>query len=148
MTNLSLTNGGLSKVILDKALREVYDLFESLSLKPLLLGETAKSVKDRYAMGDKIIVGIKALELTRNARSIIMTRLRKYFERGISKTMLFEPDESNLISYDFAGVPIEIKVIQRKYSFFKHPDQIMYNFDEFLLPNPIDRYLRAQYIVK
>ena len=146
--NLSLSNGGLSVMVLNKALREVYDLFESLNLKPLLLGETAKSVKNKYVTGDKIIVGIKALELTRNARSIIMTRLRKYFERGISKTMLFEPDESNLISYDFAGVPIEIKVIQRKYSFFKHPDQIMYNFDEFLLPNPIERYLRAQYIVK
>ena len=114
----------------------------------MLLGETAKSVGNNYLSGDKITIGIRVTELTKNARSIIYTRLRKYFERGISKTLVFEPDFERLISYDFEGVPIEIKVIERKYSFFKHPVPTMYNYDQFLLPNPIERYLRAQYLVK
>lgn len=133
---------------LEKALREIYDLFESLALRPLLLHETARSVKAGQITGDKLTIGIKALELTRNNRSIIFTRLRKYFDRGISKTLTFEPDFEHVISYDFAGVPIEIKVIERKYSFFKHPDMIIYKLDEYLLPNPIARYLKAQYIVQ
>lgn len=133
---------------LEKALREVYDLFESLSLSPLLLHETARSVKAGKVGGDKVTIGIKAPEMTRNARSIMYTRLRKYFERGISKTLVFEPDVERLVKYDFEGVPIEITVIERKYSFFKHPDSVMYNYDQFLLPNPIERYLKAQYSVK
>ena len=133
---------------LHEALREVWDLFDSFMLKPLLLRETAKSIKDGYLNVDTIRVGLHEKNLDRNTRSIIFTRLRKYLDKGISKTMVYEPDDERLISYDFLGVPIEITIITRKYAFFKYPEPITYNFDDYFVANPFDKYVKAMYIVK
>lgn len=138
---------------LHAALRDVFDLFESLGgIKCLLLGKTAQSAKKGKLEGDKITVGIRELELTgkgsTNRKGQIYSWIANYFRRGYSKTMLFEPELEHIISYDFHGIPIEIKVIQRKYNFLKNPEPIIYNYDDYIIPNPLDKYLKTQYIVQ
>lgn len=134
---------------LNAALRDLFDLFEKLSgTKCLLLGKTAESVRQGFLNVPKIQAGIRELDLTRERKGTIYSHLADYLRRGTTKAMVFEPELEHLIAYDFKGVPIEIKIIQRQYSFFKNLDPIMYNFDYYALPNPLDKYLKAQYIVK
>ena len=134
---------------LNAALRDLFDLFEKLAgTKCLLLGETARTVKAGQLAVSKIQAGIRELDLTRERKGTIYSHLADYLRRGTSKTMVFEPEIERFISYDFKGIPIEIKIIQRNYSFFKNLNPIMYNFDYYALPNPLDKYLKAQYIVR
>ena len=134
---------------LNAALRDLFDLFQKLSgTKCLLLGETAASVKLGFLNVPKIQAGIRELDLTRERKGTIYSHLADYLRRGTSKTMVFEPELEHLISYDFKGIPIEIKIIERNYSFFKNLDPIMYNFDYYSLPNPLPSYLKAQYLIK
>src|SRR3990167_5888998 len=46
------------------------------------------------------------------------------------------------------GIPVECRVIHRNYQFFKFPDTVVYNYDEFKTPNPLEKSYRARFIVR
>jgi len=130
------------------ALRDLFDLFEKLSgTKCLLLGETARTVKAGRLDVDRLQAGIRQLDLTPERKGTIYSHLADYLRRGYTKTMVFEPDSPPagelLISYDFMGIPIDITVINTPNPYIDNPDPITYNFDYFVIPNPLEEYLRG-----
>ena len=133
---------------LNTALRDIQDLLDRCVIQCMPLGDTAKGIREGKLFGDKIQIGIKKRYLTREVRNTIYGFINKAFERGYSKTMLIDLDKDNIIKYDVGGVPIDIKIIERNYSFFKNLEPLVYNYDDFWLPNPLDRYLKAQYIIR
>ena len=128
---------------LNLALREVYDLFEYYPY--LLLGDTGKGAIDGRLYGDKITIGIEKRYLTKEVRDAIKTHLEYLVDRKYSDYMEISDD---LIKYSYNGVPIECKIIHRKYPWFKYPNAIGYNYDDFKVPNPFDKYYKARFIVQ
>ena len=55
---------------------------------------------------------------------------------------------NDLIKYTYNGVPIECKIIHQRYPWFRYPNAIGYNYDDFKTPNPFDKYYKARFIVK
>ena len=141
-----------SKEQLDKAIRAIYDLFEGRPWPYMLLGDTAKGAKEGKLYGDKIEIGILKKHLTPDLFSHIKTHIEYEVDRGRSK---YAEINDNLIKYTYKEnrhnlvvVPIEFKIIYRNYQFFKHPDHVIYNYDEFSIPNPLEKYLKARYIIR
>ena len=54
----------------------------------------------------------------------------------------------NYISLELEGVPVEVKIIKRKYTFFKNPDIVIYGPEEYQLPNPMGVYQKSRYLVR
>ena len=116
------------------------------------MGDTAKGAKEGKLYGDKIEIGIKKKYLTRDVMSALKTHLQYAVDRGYSEYMEIGED---MIRYsvkqnksDPLGVPVECKVIHRNYQFFKFPDTVVYNYDEFKTPNPLDKYYKARFIIR
>src|SRR3990167_1221899 len=135
---------------LNVALRAIYDLWEYWPF--MLLGDTAKGAREGKLYGDKIEIGIIGKYLTKDVLSALMTHLQYETDRGrceyfeISDKWIkytYKPNKSDLVS-----VPVECKVIHRGYQFFKNPDHVVYNYDEFKLPNPFDKYFKARFIIQ
>ena len=131
---------------LNAALRDVFDLLEKLSgTQCLLLGETARTVYEGNLDVNRIQVGIRQLDLTPARKGTLYTHVAEYFRRGTSKTMSFEPESPPAgelkVSYDFNDIPIDILVITKDNPFFKNPSPITYNYDFYVLPNPLNGYL-------
>ncbi len=121
---------------LEAALYEVERDLDSAVLKVLLLGETLRSIKeDNQIKGDKIELGLEKKRLTKEVRSWLNSFGYKIKDRLMVKV--------------FKGVPIEIKIIKRNYSFFKHPDIVFYKaFEVFNIPNPWRNYMKAKGLVR
>jgi len=120
----------------NEALRWVGDLLEWSQIPYFLIGDTLKQVMDGQTLEvEKIEIGVKARNLTQDTKKLLKT-FAPWVEFG------------DIINLEFEGVPIEIKLIKRNYEFFKNPDIAYYNYDEYKIPNPWERYLKARWIVK
>src|SRR3990167_1725076 len=135
---------------LNAALRAVYDLWEYWPY--MLFGDTANGVKEGKLYGDKIELGIQSKYLTKDVLSAIKTHLQYEIDRGRCE---YSEVSDKWIKYtwklnksDLVSVPIECKVIHRNYQFFKNPDHVVYNYDEFRVPNPFEKYYKARFIVR
>src|SRR4030042_3034842 len=105
------TPSNIGKEELEKALFNVDDLMDRLNIPYVLLGKVAYAAKhDRFLEGDKITVGVRATEILEERKNMILTVVptAKISEKKIE--------------YEFEGVPIEIKIISRKYDFIRFPD--------------------------
>ena len=128
----------LSVSQMDKALRDVHDLFERCLIPTnwLLLGETARDIKEGFDLrSDKITVGVSQKYLT----EYVMSTLKYYVKDEFT-------DKG--FTYVVDGVPIEVKFIKRKYQWFTNPDFRFHMGDTFFLPNPFDKYWKARFIVQ
>src|SRR3990167_1145643 len=131
---------------LNYALREVYELWNYWEY--MLMGDTAKGAKEGKLYGDKIEIGIKKKYLTRDVMSALKTHLQYAVDRGYSEYMKIGEEK---IRYsvkqnkaDLLGIPVECRVIHRNYQFFKYPDTVVYKYDEFKTPNPLEKYYKAR----
>ena len=117
-----------------RALLELENLMDGASIKFILLGEVAKRLKEEQKLDglEKIEVGVPKLQLSEYARSAL-------------KTLIKKDDWQHL---EFNGIPIEIKVIERKYKFFKFPDRAVHWGGWFNVPNPMDVYWKSRFLVR
>ena len=124
------------------ALRWIAELLECSQIQFLVLGDLIKPMVDDVAAEvEKIEIGVNKNSWSETTKSLMRTFfLRTPFE-GIDLDV-------PILKLDFNGVPIEIKVIQRNYEFFKNPDTAYYWTDEYKIPNPWDKYLKSRYLIK
>lgn len=131
-----LKENGMSPTELDAALDRV-ELDLSSSMIPfMLLGKTLETAREGQVAGDKIEVGVCKRYLNKSSLSLL---------RGFVPGLVEEPGK---MSYMVGKVPVEIKVIHRKYAFFHNPDIIYYKWLSMHIPNPVKGYLKARYLVK
>lgn len=128
---------GMPTEKLEAALLYVNDTFARVFLPVIVLGETARSIKeDDRLQGSKIEVGIRQKQYTREVESCFRDSFNDLIRNG------------NVLKTHFEGVDIEIKIITRQYSFFKYTDTIFYGPETYKLPNPFNKYYKARYLIK
>ena len=122
---------------LDKALDWTEDTLSRAQVPFFLLGETLRSVcEDNQVNGEKIEVGV----------------LRKYLTKSCLGLLdLLVPGskiEDGYIRFDKDGVPIEIKVIERRFKVFERPNFLFHRVGEYKIPNPLEKYWKQRYFVR
>ncbi len=133
----SLKENGLKAEDLDQALLWAEDTLTRAQIPFLLLGDTLKSITqgDQVA-GEKIELGVRERHLT-------------YDTAGMLK--IVEPHINigeGLITFEKFGVPVEIKIIKKKWAVLENPELIFYRVSEYLVPNPVEKYLKMRYLIK
>lgn len=155
----SSTNGSpkTSREQLDAALRAIWDVMEFYEW--YLTKDTAKGAKENALFGDKITAAIHKRFLTKEVVSAIKTQLDYWQERKIIESLQWTDEiikwnflkvidtKGNTITFE-KPLPVELKLLQRRYGFFDFPDPITYNFDDYKLANPFNRYWKARFIVR
>ena len=120
-----------------KALLDVRDLLERCVVPMILLGETSRCAwDDKNLGGQEIVVGIKKMEYS----DLVKRTLKSLRPSGVLEDTEFR--------YLVDDVPVRIKVIQRRYEFMQNLDRKYYLYDEYLFPNPFEKYFKARYIVQ
>lgn len=132
-------NGTPSSEQLNRALMNFHDLMTRTFVRPLVLGETAKSLKYGEVTGDKIEAGIRAQDLK---VEYVLTTLTEWINREDNPVITDE-----MMSYTVDGVPVEIKIIKKNWAFLKQPDIMVYRSDEYFRPNPFDKYYTARHLL-
>jgi|SRR3990167_5689361 len=131
--------------LMHEALRSLWDLMEFYIWHPTL--DTAKAIKEQDAsfLEEKITGAIHQRHLTKEVKSAIKSQLDYWQDRKISEPYEFTED---WIKWTYKGVPVEIKILKRRYGFFNNPDPVSYNFDDYLLANPFKKYWPTRFIVR
>lgn len=126
---------------LRKALFAFQDLMERLTCPFFPLGKIAEQVHAEGKLaGDGIYVGIKITEFTDQRKSMFQTLLTQW------NIELKETEKG--YEFELEGVPIYLTIIKRNYKFFNNPEIRFFGVTEFLLPNPLNSYLKAQYLIQ
>lgn len=129
----TLTSGQVSKEFTDielmKALYDIQDILERALCSFVLLGETARSLKEKEVLqGDGVYLGIMQKHATKQALSTITTYLKEVHVR------------EDGFDYEFKGVPIHVRFITRDYPFLKYLDFRFYQANQYQIPNPFEAY--------
>ena len=138
---LSLSSEQLTDVLsgrLNRGIEGVTDLMERGLVEDniMLLGDTARAVVDQVPLyGDHIEVGIER----RYISSLVASVFKQY---------MGAEDPYHSFTFEIAGVPVKVKVIQRVYGFFKNKSAVNYDYRWFLVPNPFEKYWKARFIIK
>ena len=125
---------------INKALFWIDDTLDRSQIPYLLGGELARQLFDNEDAG-KFIVADK-IELITHERYVTKDTF------GLLKTFIPWVEKDKVIKLEYEGVPIEIKVLKRKYKFFEYPDLKFYMRDEYQIPNPFERYYKARFIIQ
>lgn len=120
------------------------DVMERLHHCPYFpLKSTARDMSlspDNELTDDKLYFGVRKREWTDNRQSL--------FEI-VSKHLKFDfTQKDNKFNIELNGVPIELTLITKSYKVFEKPNISFWGVTEVLMPNPIDRYLKIQHIVR
>lgn len=119
------------------AMRDGVDFLDGLHLPGFLLGDSARQAWDNVNLtGNEVTFGIKKAEFTDVVKSL-MEALRPGVQ--INETGA---------EYFVGKVPVRVKIIHRKYEFLQNLDRKWYLYDEYLFPNPFEKYFKARYIVQ
>ena len=138
-----MTNGEIGKEYssseLQEALYVVEDLMDQLLTPYFLLGKTAECVKNnRLLEGDGIDIGIRDKSLTQYVYDILQDQLK------LTSEQVKNGFEYNAVN----GVPIRVKVYSRNYYFFKYPDQVVYSYGTYQIPNTFDIYWKSRFLIR
>lgn len=149
----------MSSERMDGALMALFDIFERASCPFILLGETARSiVKDGKLKGEKLEVGVTYKHATKEVFSALNTVVEQMAldlddgwedqESGWG-TRKFEEKRDKVKTIEFRAnhIPVVIKVIRKKSKYFSNPDSIVYNFDDYKVPNPFNSYWKVRGII-
>lgn len=134
---------------LNEALYHATDMTDRCLLPFFLLDETAKMIMDEVDLSDGtgIYLGVVDRYLAEFALSTLRTLskgadvnygMREYKEE------INEDGKISKISWNYRGVPIELKIINKDKEFFEHPDFKYYRAEEFKIPNPFKNYWFAK----
>ncbi len=115
-----------------KAILNVEAMFEGAMVEFLLLGETARRMK--YA---ESLEGLELLEFG------VQDRKLNRYARSTFKVLHGE----NWQEKEYAGIPVKITVIKKRWKFFEHPDTFLYWGGAFKVANPWDSYWKKRGII-
>lgn len=122
---------------LDKALDRIEDDLSRASIPFVILGQTLRSIAmDDQVKGEKIELGIMERYLTDSCLGILKDR---------------QPDlirEKGKIKLEIESVPVEIRVIRKRWSVLDNPNFLFYKVSEYRIPNPLERYWKVQGLIK
>lgn len=124
---------------LEKALLELDDMMHRMAVSEdyILLRQTAKDIKEGNLLsGERVDAGLEERYFTPEALSTIHT-----YYPGVE-------EQEHEFKIEFSGVPVYLKRIKKKYSFFKHLDRAIYGPEEYQLPNPFDKYWSSRYLIQ
>ncbi|MFZ5845295.1 MAG: hypothetical protein ACOY0S_02395 [Patescibacteria group bacterium] len=104
-----------------------------------VLGETADCVKHNKPLtGRAIYLGMFRRHMdTRFVNEIITAHVKRDFE-----------EIKDGFEYLVGEVPVKVKVITRNYHFLKYPDHRIYEFGDYLVPNPFATYWKARFLIR
>ena len=124
---------------LNKALLDIEDLMARAFVDFFPLHETAECIKRQKPLtGDAVYVGATIKHMrTRFAAETISAFIGKGVE-----------DVQHDFEYNVGEVPVRVKVITRNYGFYKYPDRTIYEYGDYLLPNPFETYWKARFLVR
>ncbi len=132
--------------ITNDVLLTVQDILDRCQVRFFALKDTAKQIKETNHSIEPdlhlftIELGIQKKDLGQ----MIVPNVKEQL-----KLAHIEPEwTDNYIKFTHKGVPVFIKIIQRKYQWFQNPDKKFYRVVEFNIPNPFDRYWPARFIIK
>lgn len=139
------------------ALRAIWELLQYYIWYPTM--DTARGIKDQNLTTDKITGAIHKRHLQPEVRSAIKTQLDYWQESHVIDSYEFT---DNVIRWGFnkiitekgdtlkfnKPIPVEFKILTRRYNFFEHPDPVTYNYDDYKLANPFEKYWKARFIVQ
>lgn len=132
---------------LNEVLYHLEDILGRALLPFVLLKETARSIiQDNALKGDSLIVGVKAAELTEDAKSTLRTLASDTYDLRMGMDNFTETETS--ISWTHKGIPVEIQIIKRDYNFFRNPDFTFYMGEQYSVPNPFDKYYKGRFLIK
>ena len=119
------------------ALQYTQDLLERTTVPYILLGDIVEGITQRNSLA-----GVKKIEVGIEERYLIPEVL------STLKTLAGDIKTKTGFGYMFDRIPVEIKVIKRRYKFFKNPDIIIYKMQEYRIPNPVNDYLKGRWLVR
>jgi hypothetical protein len=128
---------GLGEDSLLKALEHVEDIMDRIGIPHMLLGEVAEKVYK-----DQSLAGIKKIEVGIQEKYLIPEMISSL------KTLAGDIKTPYGYGYNFDKIPVEIKIIRRHYHFFEHPELVIYRMQDYWLPNSMDTYLKARWIIR
>lgn len=129
--------GSNDEFALNSALEHVQDLLERTTVPFILLGDVVEGIVKHNSLA-----GVKKIEIGIEQKYLIPEVL------STIKTLMGDIKTEKGFGYLFDKIPVEIKIIKRKYAFFKNPDMIIYRLQDYRIPNPVDDYLKARWIVR
>lgn len=130
---------------LEAALFNIEDIFDRalLDQKFIPLMDTAKAIYDGVPLyGNKIDVGVEKRYLIKEAISTLKS-LPTY---GSMYPELEITDKG--FSYEYKGVPVNVRFINRNYKFFKRPDFKYYLSQPYNMPNPFETYWKSRWLIQ
>lgn len=133
----------MKKITSNDALYRVEDLLNRSFVEFVLLGKTAKTIVDGFATDlndeDDITLGVMRRHYTKSGASILKALLPRNTDYSDNKI------EFKFIDCD---TNIVIKIIDRKYDFFKHPDMAVHKISDFRVPNPFNKYWKTRNLIQ
>ena len=129
----------MKKITSNDALYYTEDLLNRSFIQFVLLGQTAKDVMVGFHndIGEKVTLGVLRKDYTESGSRILKSVLPR--DSDITK---------NSISFIYGETPVKIKIIDRNYAFFKHPEHIIHKVSDFCIPNPFNNYWKARNLVQ
>jgi hypothetical protein len=124
-----------------EALRWIAGILDYSQVPFIVLGGLVEQmVKGELTNIEKIEIGVMKNAWSETTKSLVRTFLLETPFKGA--------DLENGLKAESNGVPIEVKVITRNYEFFKNPDFAYYWADEYKIPNPWTKYMKARYLIR
>src|SRR4030067_2738221 len=110
-----------------KALNTLDYYFEGMMIPYILLGESAKLIKEQSDLSnlDRLEIGVADKSLSKYSRSLL-------------KMWFGEEWADN--EHEIEGIKVYLKLIKRRYGFFKFLDKIPYWGGSFHIANPFSKY--------
>lgn len=109
--------------------------FESAMCRFVLLGETLRSIRENDQLeGKKLELGMFSNTLTPEVVSLFKQWGLKIGDKAITTKI--------------GNVPVEIKIIKRKYKFMEYLDFVWYKIGQFETPNPWRNAYKAKGLIK
>ena len=117
------------------ALRWISDILDWSQIPFVVMGDLVKQMVN----GEPIDVDKIEIAIQKNSWNATTQSLFKTFVPEV------QFDNLNFVSNN---VPVSLKIITRKYEFFKNPDVVFFWADEYKIPNPLGKYMKARYLVR
>ena len=123
-----------------QALEELEYIFEGATIPYILLGETARRVKDTEPLE-----GLPELEI-----GVLKRTMSDYVERTFKDRWGDWKNKTVNVTLAYSGkdIPVNIKFIEKDYSVFKNPDQKFYFSGNQKIGNPFDKYWKMRNLIK
>ena len=133
---------------LDRALLDSFDLMQRCLLDTVYIvaGDAARCLKENRGLDcDKIEFVINRRYVTPEVRSTLVNYVEGSLDSSGYPNGKVTRDG---FSYEFEGVPVSCKFIDRSYRWFDYADQRFYGPENYRIPNQFDRYWKARFIVR